>query len=173
MVHLMMHNEWTEQDFADFFTGHVPTRLGSTVSLKHSMEYLRDWYGWTREDFVQFLANSREMNRLKKEAATGLEKLRQDDAEFHARWERLDARARANGFANHYEEREFLKKQGRHPSLEAQHFHTLGLPLSAAGAEITQAWRRLAQRHHPDKGGDRATFVRIQQAYERLKDMAS
>jgi cell fate (sporulation/competence/biofilm development) regulator YlbF (YheA/YmcA/DUF963 family) len=34
---------------------------------------------------------------------------------------------------------------------------------------VKQQYQKLAQRHHPDKGGDSTTFRAIQQAYEELK----
>ena len=33
-----------------------------------------------------------------------------------------------------------------------------------------QAYRLLAKRHHPDKGGDPAAFARLQAAFEVLSD---
>lgn len=35
-------------------------------------------------------------------------------------------------------------------------------------AEIKKQYRKLSQQHHPDKGGDTADFLTVQQAYERL-----
>lgn len=43
----------------------------------------------------------------------------------------------------------------------------LGVPRSAATAEIKSAYRRLAQERHPDKpGGSHAAFVELSAAYE-------
>ncbi|BEP12371.1 hypothetical protein acdb102_06820 [Acidothermaceae bacterium B102] len=44
----------------------------------------------------------------------------------------------------------------------------LGLPPTYTQAELQRAWRRFAATHHPDRGGDQATFVRGQRAYEQL-----
>lgn len=44
----------------------------------------------------------------------------------------------------------------------------LGVPPTATPVEVKRAYRRLAREHHPDQGGDAATFHRIQLAYERL-----
>lgn len=38
------------------------------------------------------------------------------------------------------------------------------------GAAAKQAYRQLARRHHPDRGGDADTFHRLRLAYERLID---
>ena len=44
----------------------------------------------------------------------------------------------------------------------------LELEERACGEIITRRYRELATIHHPDKGGDPATFIRIRQAYETL-----
>lgn len=46
----------------------------------------------------------------------------------------------------------------------------LQLSGTANGDDIKRAYRRLAREHHPDHGGDSATFHRLRQAYERLVD---
>lgn len=45
----------------------------------------------------------------------------------------------------------------------------LGVALDATLEEIRTAFRRLAMKHHPDRGGDPETFQKIQAAYEKLK----
>ncbi|MDH5388622.1 MAG: DnaJ domain-containing protein [Gammaproteobacteria bacterium] len=45
----------------------------------------------------------------------------------------------------------------------------LGLEGKPRSEAINQRYRELAALHHPDKGGDSATFIRIRQAYETLK----
>jgi DnaJ-class molecular chaperone len=50
------------------------------------------------------------------------------------------------------------------------HYETLGVAESAGPDEIKRAYRKLASQHHPDKGGDTATFQRIQTAYDTLSD---
>jgi DnaJ-domain-containing protein 1 len=47
-------------------------------------------------------------------------------------------------------------------------FETLGLRYGATIAEINRAYRSLALKNHPDRGGNRAKFEKIQQAYETL-----
>ena len=46
---------------------------------------------------------------------------------------------------------------------------TLKLKASASRHEITRSYRELISQHHPDKGGDRDTFINIRQAYEFLR----
>jgi len=46
---------------------------------------------------------------------------------------------------------------------------TLKLRANASRHEITRSYRELISQHHPDKGGDRDTFINIRQAYEFLR----
>ena len=46
---------------------------------------------------------------------------------------------------------------------------TLKLKADASRHDITRSYRELISKHHPDKGGDRDTFINIRQAYEFLR----
>jgi len=46
---------------------------------------------------------------------------------------------------------------------------TLELQADASRREITRSYRELISKHHPDKGGDRDTFINIRRAYEVLR----
>lgn len=46
---------------------------------------------------------------------------------------------------------------------------TLGVAATASWREIQGAYRRKAQRAHPDQGGSAAAFAEVQEAYEILK----
>ena len=35
-------------------------------------------------------------------------------------------------------------------------------------SELKKAFRRLSLKHHPDRGGDKTTFVRISLAYQKI-----
>lgn len=50
------------------------------------------------------------------------------------------------------------------------HYKTLGVDKSCTQDDIKKAYRRLASIHHPDKGGNTATFQQIQAAYEILSN---
>jgi curved DNA-binding protein CbpA len=47
----------------------------------------------------------------------------------------------------------------------------LGLTKYYTRGDLKKQYSRLVQKHHPDKGGDVEMFVRIQEAYEKLKDI--
>ena len=47
-------------------------------------------------------------------------------------------------------------------------YQTLGVDRNASPDEIKRAYRRLASKHHPDKGGDKTRFQEIQAAYEAI-----
>jgi curved DNA-binding protein len=48
------------------------------------------------------------------------------------------------------------------------YYKVLGIQPGASDDEIKKAYRKLASKHHPDKGGDTAKFQEIQAAYEAL-----
>jgi curved DNA-binding protein len=50
------------------------------------------------------------------------------------------------------------------------YYNTLGVHRGANQDEIKQAFRRMAAQHHPDRGGDTATFQEVQAAYATLSD---
>lgn len=50
------------------------------------------------------------------------------------------------------------------------YYNTLGVSEQASADEIKKAFRKLASQHHPDKGGDTATYQEIQRAYDTLSD---
>ena len=50
------------------------------------------------------------------------------------------------------------------------YYNTLGVHRDASQDEIKQAFRRMAAQHHPDRGGDTATFQEVQAAYATLSD---
>jgi DnaJ-class molecular chaperone len=50
------------------------------------------------------------------------------------------------------------------------YYDILGISESASEEDIKQAYRKLAREHHPDKGGDKEHFQKIQEAYEVLSN---
>ncbi|KAG1668475.1 hypothetical protein FOA52_005248 [Chlamydomonas sp. UWO 241] len=52
----------------------------------------------------------------------------------------------------------------------SRYYEILGVPPSSTQDELKKAHRKLALKHHPDKGGDSNTFKEINEAYDTLKD---
>ncbi len=50
------------------------------------------------------------------------------------------------------------------------YYDILGVDKKATKDEVKKAFRTLAQKHHPDKGGDEAKFKEITEAYSTLSD---
>jgi curved DNA-binding protein len=50
------------------------------------------------------------------------------------------------------------------------YYSILGIPKNASQDEIKKAYRKMAMKHHPDRGGDQKEFQKIQEAYETLGD---
>lgn len=58
-----------------------------------------------------------------------------------------------------------VKSQG-----SKNYYSVLGVDKKADQKAIKSAYRKLAMKHHPDKGGNEAKFKEINQAYETLSD---
>ena len=50
------------------------------------------------------------------------------------------------------------------------HYSTLGVDKNASQSEIKKAFKKLAHKYHPDKGGDQTKFKEISAAYEVIGD---
>lgn len=44
----------------------------------------------------------------------------------------------------------------------------LGLPAHSTSGEIKKRFRELAKKHHPDRGGDSGSFIRLMSIYQKL-----
>lgn len=54
--------------------------------------------------------------------------------------------------------------------MKRSHYETLGVAPDADVTAVKRAYRAKARKHHPDIGGDTASFQAIQRAYSILKD---
>ena len=50
------------------------------------------------------------------------------------------------------------------------YYDVLGVSEQSTSADITKAFKDLAKKHHPDRGGDEAKFKEINEAHNTLKD---
>jgi curved DNA-binding protein len=50
------------------------------------------------------------------------------------------------------------------------YYATLGLKKGASPDDIKKAYRSMAMKHHPDRGGDEKTFKQVEEAYRFLSD---
>lgn len=50
------------------------------------------------------------------------------------------------------------------------YFNILGIDQGASAEEIKKAYKKLAMKHHPDRGGDQSKFQDLQEAYDVLTD---
>lgn len=54
--------------------------------------------------------------------------------------------------------------------MSKDYYKTLGVEKGASKDDLKQAFRKLAHKHHPDKGGDEAKFKEANEAYQVLSD---
>jgi len=54
--------------------------------------------------------------------------------------------------------------------MSEDYYKILGVSRDASEAEIKKAYRKLAHKYHPDKGGDEKMFHKISEAYQVLSD---
>ena len=54
--------------------------------------------------------------------------------------------------------------------MSKDYYNILGVSKDASTAEIKKAYRKLAMKHHPDKGGDQERFKELSEAYAVLSD---
>jgi preprotein translocase subunit Sec63 len=60
------------------------------------------------------------------------------------------------------------KRQDFHPLKRSNSYEILGIDRDADEEEIKKAFRKMALKTHPDKGGDEEQFKKVREAYECL-----
>lgn len=87
----------------------------------------------------------------------------------------IGAQAAAKGLNAYIQQRAEAKSRRPPPSPKvdpavqyARDVQLLGVPPGASAAQIQRAYRALARRHHPDRGGDAEAMTAINLAYARL-----
>ena len=60
-----------------------------------------------------------------------------------------------------------------HPEVEKDYYSILGAGETASQDEIERLYKRLARRHHPDRGGDAEEMKAINEAYQVLGNAAT
>ncbi len=60
-----------------------------------------------------------------------------------------------------------------HPDVEKDYYSILGAGKTASQDEIERLYKRLAMRHHPDRGGDAEEMKAINEAYGELGNAAT
>ena len=71
-----------------------------------------------------------------------------------------------NFFGDHFGQEEMEEKEIDNKKL----YDVLGVSQNATTAEIKKAFKKLAIKHHPDRGGDEEKFKEVNAAYEVLSD---
>lgn len=83
---------------------------------------------------------------------------------------------KADGYGSPYDwkgafhERMGLDEARRVVSEESP-YDILGVTTSSTWEQVKKAFRKLAMQHHPDKGGDPATFRKVRAAFEVLESI--
>lgn len=111
-------------------------------------------------------------SRAKKMAAEGKEsraqrKAREAAEEAKRKAEEAEARKKADEEARRrwrqWQEAAKAKSSGFDP------YDILGVARGASKEEIKKAWKSMAIKHHPDRGGDLETMKKINRAYDMVK----
>lgn len=159
---LMARDKWAIMDALRKVVA-PPTRRGIeefTAYRLHKEEERRE------EEKVVREALGREEERRRKE-----EQARRREEADRAERERAEAARRHEEARRAQEEqaRRRREEQGRarRPRPAPEWWLVLGVPMSATPVQIKEAYRALAKRHHPDRGGDAEVFKKVNAAFQQ------
>ncbi len=103
----------------------------------------------TKEElFPEEIAKQKEVNEQKRKEWEQRKKMREQDDSFFWRFLFLDGLMRS-----------------RVPS---DSYSVLGLQTNATAEEVAKKYRELSIKHHPDKGGNKETFIQITEAKNKI-----
>ena len=157
--------------------------LITTVTIERIEVGIRGRNAWLDEPFDMVGPfNFDELNshgRIAFAACIVMSRQRWQDEQVELRRESLKIRRAREQRLNEEFER-LYGGQGQHPAQrkpvdERQHRETLNLPINGTleSSQIKTAFRRLAQKVHPDMGGSNAQFIRITEARNALLEYIS
>jgi hypothetical protein len=84
-------------------------------------------------------------------------------------WSNWGSGDREDGTDGEHDDRAAPEDRGRGPTVE-EAYETLDIEPGADLEAVREAYRERAKETHPDLGGDPEAFIRVREAYERLRD---
>jgi len=119
-----------------------------------------------------FAAREAALDELQIKIMERLERLAIAVVERHERAQTIEAaRAKLRAVRLHWSEECFMGFEelvAEAPVAPEQLFRVLGVGPDSSREEIARAYKRLAAKHHPDRGGDTHTMARINAARDAL-----
>lgn len=133
--------------------------------LRHCVYYLQQRL-WEREGWIVSITPLTISIQSAREGENGLSGDVVDPGlrDYYLDWNNFDAtEEEVSDLLNN-----FWRDYGRYIQQDDA-WQILGLPVDSSLSQITARYRELAAQHHPDKGGDQETFIKIRAAYESLR----
>ncbi|MBD9356092.1 J domain-containing protein [Methylomonas albis] len=171
-----MYNRYTDQE--DWVIWNGALGLVTTVAIERIEVGTGGSYAWLEEPFEMVGPFSfdelKTQGRIAFAACIVMSRQRWQDDQVELRRESLKIRRAEEERINEQFERLYgnrARRQGnRNPFDERQHRETLNLPIDGVleSSQIKAAFRRLAQKAHPDVGGSHEQFIRITEARKAL-----
>lgn len=164
-----------------------PTSTSDTAALEFVYECHADYSDFDGRRYDSITPH-RIVKRTKKRIYVDRHPYQEQAKEIGDRWDYVDstfildrAQFEATGKARRagrvwndmfYADSEIYHAERRSTAYRADCFVHLGVPAGATKVEIQSAYRRLAQRAHPDAGGDAEEFKKVHTWYEQAMALA-